>query len=458
MYFDSEDYLNQGDLEKDIIGTFLTDNSNSCISKTILQPKHFLDDMNQKMFILLQTQFKKNSDINIQDLLTKYEGNKKVQQIISDYFVYATKFSMGTRNNFDNNEKMLIEKWQRFSTKQAFKQYEENEIDYKTLKIKLDEINQNQFFKNLLDITRDIEDTTPTNTKEREYTEIRQLDWLTKGIEYGTLNVWSAVTNAGKTTLMTQFIRNFIKKGKKVFCFNGEQTAKEFKNNLFVSMCNKEQIQYVKDKNNERIIDIMPLEEMARYLNGITENRLYIYNNDIPKNDIDTMILVMEEAFRQGVRIFFVDNFMQLDNSEQLDQQTRIVEKFKRFARDRNAIVMLVAHPRKLNFGTTRLNIFDISGTQNISNKAANICTIIRKDTMTDSEKDFMTKYLLDNDYLIDNCDSIIEVLKTKGNKNGVVGLAYDPELKTFREVRKMSKDEKGRMDLTALERRKRSK
>jgi hypothetical protein len=223
-------------------------------------------------------------------------------------------------------------------------------------------------------------------------------------------------------------------------------------------MCNKDQIQFVKDKNNERIVDIMPKEEMSRYLNGLVRDRLYIYNNDIPKNDIDTMITVMEEAFRKGVRIFFIDNFMQLDNSEMLDQQTRIVEKFKRFARDRNTIVMLVAHPRKLNFGTTRLNIFDIAGTQNISNKAANICTIIRKDTMNESEKDFITKYLLDNNYLLDDCDSIIEVLKTKGNKNGVVGLKYDPDLKTFREVKRLTDEEKGRMDLVALERRKRSK
>jgi hypothetical protein len=77
---------------------------------------------------------------------------------------------------------------------------------------------------------------------------------------------------------------------------------------------------------------------------------------------------------------------------------------------------------------------------------------------MNESEKDFITKYLLDNNYLLDDCDSIIEVLKTKGNKNGVVGLKYDPDLKTFREVKRLTDEEKGRMDLVALERRKRSK
>lgn len=442
-------YVNDGDIEKDIIGTFLIDKENNCISKTILEPKHFLDETNRKMFILLKTYYSKKNNLDVLELVKTYDEVKPLQKIIMEYYQYAVNYVMGS-SFFKDNEERLIKKWQKWSTSQLFKQYEEGKIEYKNLKIKLDEINQNQFFKNILDISNDIEDTTPTSTKEREYTGMSQLDYLTKGMEYGTLNVWSAVTNGGKTTLMTQFAKNFIRKGKKVFYFNGEQTGKEFKNNLFVSMCSKEQIQYVEDENNKKILDIMPKPEMTKYFNDLLRNTLYVYNNEIPKNDIDTMINVMDEAFRKGVRIFFIDNFMQLDNSEQLDQQTRIVEKFKRFARNKNTIVILVAHPRKLNFGVTRLNIFDISGTQNISNKATNICTIMRKDTMSDDEKERLKLYLLDNGYLLDDCDSVIEVLKTKGNKNGVVGLTYDRDLKTFREVRRLTDDEKSRMDLSA--------
>ena len=134
---------------------------------------------------------------------------------------------------------------------------------------------------------------------------------------------------------------------------------------------------------------------------------------------------------------------MQLDNSELIDQQTRIVEKFKRFARDKEAMVILVAHPINLNFGTTRLNIFDISGTQNISNKATNICTIMRTDIMNDEEKMKLTYYLLENNYLFENCDAVIEVLKTKGNKNGVLGLKYDKITRNFTEIEKITDLEK---------------
>jgi len=435
-------YLNDEDLEKEIIGYFLIDKSCNCISKTILQPKHFFNEYNRKTFIVLKDYYMNKKNMEFLEIIKTYDKMKSFQQLLMNYYNYANNYILSTRY-FKENEERLIKKWQRKETLKLFNQYQNDEIDYKTLKIKLDEINENQFFKNILDVSKDVEDLTPFNNKKREYTNIKQLDYYTKGLEYGTLNVWSAVTNAGKTTLMTQFAKEFLKNDKKVFYFNGEQTAKEFKNNLFITMCKKEELQYVKDVKNENIIDIMPHLDILEELNKNFENKLYIYNNEIPKNDIDTMILVMEEALRKNVKIFFIDNFMQLDNSELIDQQTRIVEKFKRFARDNEAIVILVAHPRKLNFGTTRLNIFDISGTQNISNKATNICTIMRTDIMNDEEKMKLTYYLLENNYLFENCDAVIEVLKTKGNKNGVLGLKYDKITRNFTEIEKITDLEK---------------
>lgn len=457
MDFDGEGYLIDGDLEKNAIGMFLKEEGEKCLLKTILQPKHFFDEKNRRVFILLKDFYRKNGNLDVFNILTEYESDKSTQALITQYYTYSVNYLIGI-HDFEPNEKKLIERWQMAATQQLTEKLVRKEIDYKTFKIKLDEINQNQYFKNLLDMATDIEDTTPSNTKEREYTGINQLDYLTKGLEYGSLNVFSGLTNSGKTTFMTQVAKNFMYSRKKVFYFNGEQTGKEFKNNLYVSMCNKDQIEFVKDKNNPRIVDIMPKKEVMDILNDSYKEILYVYNNNIPRNDINTMLSVMDEAFRKGVRIYFIDNFMQLDDSEQLDKQTKIVESFKRFARDKNAIVILVAHPRKLNYGTSRLNIFDISGTQNISNKATNIYTIIRKDTMHENDYNGMNKSLIDNDYLIDDCDAIIEVLKTKGNRNGVVGLKFDRELRLYKEVRKLTEEEKARMDMESLkERRKRS-
>ena len=169
----------------------------------------------------------------------------------------------------------------------------------------------------------------------------------------------------------------------------------------------------------------------------------FIYDNETPNNTINNMIKTMENAYKQGVRIFFIDNFMQLDNSERLEEQTKIVEMFKRFARDKNVIVNLVAHPRKTQFMKCRLTIFDIAGTQNIANKSANICSIIRTDILPSNEYEEIERALFNSGYNIEKCDGIVEVIKTKGNSCKMVGLVYDFETKTYKEAPKLTEKEK---------------
>ena len=154
------------------------------------------------------------------------------------------------------------------------------------------------------------------------------------------------------------------------------------------------------------------------------------------------MLKTMHNALKKGVRIFFIDNFMQLDNSERLEEQTKITELFKRFAIDNNVIVNLVAHPRKTQFQKSRLTIFDIAGSQNIANKSSNICTIIRTDILPESEKDEIGYLLFKNNYNIERCDGVVEVIKTKGNACKMVGLVYDKELKTYKESPRVTEQE----------------
>ncbi len=321
--------------------------------------------------------------------------------------------------------------------------YKNAKMDYKQF---IDQMlyinNQDDFNENEMLTVDNIEEPEKI---EREYTNIKELDYLLKGIEYGKLSLWSGITNHGKTTLMIQFAKECIKKKKKIFYFSGEQTASEFKNYLYVGMCNKEQLDFITDEINSKIYDVKPKKEVKEYLDSIYKDYIYLYNNNIPENNITTMMRVMQKAFNKGIRIFFIDNFMQLDNSEKLEEQTRIVESFKRFARNNNVIINLVAHPRKTQFQKNRLTIFDISGTQNIANKSANICTIIRVDLLPDQEKEEISRQLLKNGYNINDCDGIVEVLKTKGNSCKMVGLKYDFDRKVYFEAPKEDMEKKWR-------------
>ena len=72
-----------------------------------------------------------------------------------------------------------------------------------------------------------------TTPKDRVLSGIRDLDYLTKGFELGCVTLWTGVTNAGKTTVLTMLAKQTIMQGEKVFYFNGEQTKDDFKNNLY---------------------------------------------------------------------------------------------------------------------------------------------------------------------------------------------------------------------------------
>lgn len=370
-------------------------------------------------------------DVNI---ISQDGKNDKAMSFIIDLLEYEVSWK-----NIFGYYKQLKEVWRN------------NNIDLVTEKFKRKQIDYNEFSKQMFELTNedfdDEELLKPTEilsnvNVQREYTYINELDYLLKGLEYGKLNLFSGITNHGKTTLMIQFAKNFIKRHKKVFYFSGEQTAEEFKNYLYVGMCKKDQLKFVQDLYNPRIYDTMPKDEVVRYFDNIYENDFYVYNNNVIENDINKMIKVMKKAYNRGVRLFFIDNFMQLDNSEKLEEQTKIVEAFKRFAMKNNSIVCLVAHPRKTQFMKNRLTIFDIAGTQNIANKSSNICTIMRTDLLNDTDYDEMRFMLLKNNYDINQCDSIVEVLKTKGNACRVVGLKYDPELKCYYEAPRLSVSE----------------
>lgn len=335
--------------------------------------------------------------------------------------------------------------------KQLKETWRNNNIDLVTAEFKNKKITFQEFTRKMFELTNDDFDDEellkPADIQneikiEREYTDIDELDYLLKGLEYGKLNLFSGITNHGKTTLMIQFAKNFIRQHKKVFYFSGEQTAEEFKNYLYVGMCRKEQLDFLRDEHNPRIYDTKPKDEVLRYFDNVYANDFVVYNNNIIQNDVNKMIKVMKKAYNQGVRLFFIDNFMQLDNSEKLEEQTRIVELFKRFAMKNNVIVCLVAHPRKTQFMKSRLTIFDIAGTQNIANKSTNICTIMRTDLLNEADYKEVEAVLLGNNYDIKKCDAVVEVLKTKGNACKMVGLRYNKEIKNYYESERINIEE----------------
>lgn len=282
-------------------------------------------------------------------------------------------------------------------------------------------------------------------TKNRVLSGIRELDYNTKGFEMGCITIWTGFTNAGKTTVMTMLAKNTIEQGERIFFFNGEQTKEDFKNNLYIQSSQTKDLIHKQFKNS-CVYDTFVKPEKAVLLEKIYGNKIFIYNNEAKRN-IDTLLKAMEEIRqKEKIKVFFLDNFMQIDMSKDnvFQEQTRIMEKLRTFAINRKVHIHLVAHPRKIERFQTRLTLYDIAGSSNIVNKAYNIISIMRVDSLEKDSKDYerLEKELLKENYNIKNVDTVLEILKTKGERCGLVGLRYLPETKTYIESEKMTHEE----------------
>lgn len=281
-----------------------------------------------------------------------------------------------------------------------------------------------------------------TNSKERVLSGIEQLDYMIKGFELGCITIWTGQTNAGKSTVMTTITKQTILQGEKVFFFNGEQTKDDFKNNLYKQTVKKEDI-YAKQYKDTIVNDYYVKDSQIAKLNALYGNNIFVYNND-GKRDINTILTAMEEVrVKEGVRVFILDNFMQIDtlSSDEYREQKDIMEKLRTFAVNKNVHIHLVAHPRKTDKSALRLTIYDVLGSSNLVNKAYNVISIIRVDNLDTSSNEYekLTKDMYKARYDITGTSTILEILKTKGVCCGLVGLVYDKVTKSFTEQMQMT-------------------
>ena len=201
-----------------------------------------------------------------------------------------------------------------------------------------------------------------------------------------------------------------------------------------------------KQYKNSCVFDTFVKPEKAVLMDKLYGNKIFIYNNEV-KRDITTLIKAMEEIRqKEKIRVFFLDNFMQIDMSTDnvFQEQTIVMERLRTFAINRKVHIHLVAHPKKIERFQTRLSLYDVAGSSNIVNKAYNIISILRVDSMQKDSKDYekLQKELLNEKYNIEDVDTVLEVLKTKGERCGLVGLKYLREIKTYIESEKMTTEE----------------
>lgn len=287
--------------------------------------------------------------------------------------------------------------------------------------------------------------------EERALFPFGTLNFLTGGLELGEITVIGGETGAGKSTLVSQIVSEIIKNDK-CFCIFGESTLEKQAHAQYRQMTPYDDkdytfVNYYKDGQKTNVGKFYVSESAEQKIKEMTRKKLFYYD---PRGgmDIDSILSVMQVAYEKGgIKYFVLDNLMQIEalSNDEVREMKDSFERLRRFIIENKLHCIVLAHYRKSNdYGVFRRRLEEIAGTSAIGNKCATALNIIRLDNVDKNSKysKAFSKLMETNGYDFMECDAVIEVLKTRHNKLGFVGLKYNKKTNTYYESKKLNSNQ----------------
>lgn len=264
---------------------------------------------------------------------------------------------------------------------------------------------------------------------ESEYlsTGIDEIDYTMKGLQKGCVSVLSGLRGAAKSTFLSQLMLSMINNGKTVVCYSGELSSKNFAKWILLQAAGKKHVKPLTKFQNAWVVES---DETKMRIAKWMGEQFWLFDNDIGNNAYMVVSALSNQAKKVKADFIVVDNLMALDlgnDSEKYEAQTNFVWALKHLAKECDAHVLFVAHPRKTSL-FLRLN--DISGSANIGNIVDDAFIIHRKNN--DFDKAFAEYFGKKRIEIPDTCTNVIEVCKDRenGTQDLFVPLWYEANTK----------------------------
>ena len=300
-----------------------------------------------------------------------------------------------------------LDDWKLKVVKSEYK--DANELLYQVTKEKGKEQAQKQvreYIENATSIKKEYI-TNLANVKRKDYRDMRaistgfsEVDNLIGGMYGGQLIVWTGYNGSGKSTILSNIILNGINDGHRAFCYSGELPKEDFKEWMDLQLSGRKYLSSYDCPIKKQAIPI-PDSKYYMYLDDFYDEMVYLFDTEDYATDKDIISAMEYMAKREGVKVFMIDNMLTMNVTEQGDaneKQAKLIMKLKGFARKFNAVIHLVAHPRKPAQGQKRVDKYSVSGTANITDLADRVIGFHRL-SKDEREKDEI--YSMHNNILI---------------------------------------------------------
>ena len=202
-------------------------------------------------------------------------------------------------------------------------------------------------------------------------TGIKKLNRTIGGFYLGQLIILTGERGLGKSTLGSQFILEAVRQHYVSLVYSGElcdwQVQEWFDRQAAGEQHINKQVTRLDFENY--LIDGGVVERIHEWY----EDYLYIIENSLGVENAEPILDTLKNAIRQyGVKVIFIDNLMTAISddlaADLYRQQAAFVRKLAEMARVYQVLIILVAHPRKMNKGD--FDNDDISGSAHITDLA----------------------------------------------------------------------------------------